>query len=136
MNEATPKKLKMAPTSNTMRIHIKLNKNLKEQLVRKAGDNHLSLSQLLLQSASKSKITVKRVEAPKHSKEFLALAAATNRFGAQLNMICKHCNRYKSSSDTVKIFQALIDVERGLADLRYVILGEAMEVSHGASWIQ
>ena len=133
MSEAALKKQKKIPVVNTTRIHIKLNKEFKAELKQKAADNYLSLSQLLLQSARKSQITVKRVEAPKLSKEFLTLTAATNKFGAQLNIISKHCNYYKGGSDILKIFQALIDVERGLAELRDVILGEAVEVAHGTS---
>lgn len=134
MSEVVTRK-KKASAINTTRIHIKLKKDLKAELEQKAADNYMSLSQLLLQSSRNSQITVKRVEAPKLSKEFMALTAATNKFGAQLNMIGKHCNYYKGGSDTLKIFQALIDVERGLAELRDVILGEPVEVTHGTSWV-
>lgn len=131
MREVVPKKKKAAPI-NTTRIHIKLNKDLKAELAQKAAYNYMSLSQLLLQSARLSQITIKRVEAPKLSKELLALTAATNKFGAQLNMISKHCNFYKNGSDTMKIFQALIDVERGLADLTSAVLAGGVEVGDGA----
>lgn len=133
MSEVALKHPKKTPVVNTTRIHIKLKKDLKEELEQKAAENYLSLSQLLLQSARNSQITVKRVEAPKLSKEFMVLTAATNKFGAQLNVISKHCNYYKSGSDTLKIFQALIDVERGLAELTTAILGESVEVPNGAA---
>ncbi len=111
-------------TVTTTRIHVKLQKSLKAELEKKADDNYMSLSQLLLQSARKSTITVKRVEAPKLSKELLAMTAAYNKFGAQLNMLAKHCNIYKENSDTLKILTALIDIERGIAELKAEILGE------------
>lgn len=122
----------VAPAINTTRIHIKLKKHLKAELEQKAADSYMSLSQLLLQSARTSQIIIKRMDAPKFSKELLALTAATNKFGAQLNMVSKHCNYYKSGSDTLKIYQALIDIERGLAELTAAVLVDATEVVHGA----
>lgn len=110
---------------STTRIHVKLKRELKAELEKKAADNHMSLSQLLLQSACKSTITVKRVEAPHNSNELLAMSAAYNKFGAQLNMLAKHCNTYKENSDTLKILTALIDIERGIAELKAEILGES-----------
>lgn len=109
----------------TTRIHIKLRKELKAELEKKAADNFMSLSQLLLQSARNSTITVRRVDAPKNSKELLALTAAYNKFGAQLNMIAKHCNTFKTNSDSAKILSALIDIERSAAELKAKTLGEA-----------
>lgn len=110
-------------TASTTRIHVKLPESLKAELKKKADDNCMSLSQLLLQSARKSTITVKRVEAPKLSKELLAMTAAYNKFGAQLNMLAKHCNTYKENSDTLKVLTALIDIERSIAELKAEILG-------------
>jgi len=110
---------------STTRIHVKLKKEFKAELEKKAADNFMSLSQLLLQSARKSTITIKRVDAPKNSKELLAMTAAYNKFGAQLNMIAKHCNTHKASSDSVKILTALIDIERGIAEMRAATLGES-----------
>jgi hypothetical protein len=135
MSEVAPIN-KKSPAINTTRIHIKLNKNLKAELEHKAAVNYMSLSQLLLQSARTSQITIKRVDAPKSSNELLMLTAATNRFGAQLNMISKHCNHYKSGSDALKIYQALIDVERGLVELTAVVLANEAEVLNGAPRIQ
>jgi len=109
----------------TTRIHVKLKKELKVELEKKAADNFMSLSQLLLQSARKSAITIRRVDAPKNSKELLAMTAAYNKFGAQLNMIAKHCNTFKADSDSVKILTALIDIERSIAELKVEMLGEA-----------
>lgn len=134
MIEVVPTNKKISAI-NTTRIYIKLKKVLKAELEKKATDSYMSLSQLLLQSARTSQITIKRVEAPKLSKEFLMLTAATNKFGAQLNIISKHCNYYKNGSDTLKILQALIDIERGLAELTSAILAEPEEVSNGAAWI-
>ncbi|RPX68446.1 hypothetical protein IPC705_27975 [Pseudomonas aeruginosa] len=85
----------------------------------------MSLSQLLLQSARKSSITVKRVEAPNNSKELLSMMAAYNKFGAQLNMIARHCNTFKENSDTLKILTALIDIERGITELKAETVGDA-----------
>lgn len=133
MSEVLPTKPKKAPIITTTRIHIKLKKELKAELEKKATDNYMSLSQLLLQSVRNSQITIERVKAPKLSKEFLALTAATNKFGAQLNIISKHCNYYKEGSDTLKILQALIDVERGLAELTNAVLADGVEVVNGAS---
>ncbi|WP_161891934.1 MULTISPECIES: hypothetical protein [Pseudomonas] len=117
-----------APSANkplsTTRIHVKLRKALKSELEKKAADNFMSLSQLLLQSARNSTITVRRIDAPKNSKELLALTAAYNKFGAQLNMIAKHCNTFKANSDSVKILTALIDIERSVAELKAETLGE------------
>lgn len=110
---------------STTRIHVKLKRELKTELEKKAADNHMSLSQLLLQSARKSSITVKRVEAPNNSKELLAMTAAYNKFGAQLNMLARHCNIYKDNTDTLKILAALIDIERGIAELKVQTLGDA-----------
>jgi hypothetical protein len=110
---------------STTRIHVKLKKELKAELEKKAADNFMSLSQLLLQAARKSTITIKRVDAPKNSKELLAMAAAYNKFGAQLNMIAKHCNTFKANSDTLQIMAALINIERGIAELKAETLGEA-----------
>ena len=109
---------------STTRMHVKLKKELKAELENKAADNFMSLSQLLLQSARKSTITIKRVDAPKNSKELLAMAAAYNKFGAQLNMIAKHCNTFKANSDSVKILTALIDIERSMAELKVEAIGE------------
>ncbi|MNP54972.1 Bacterial mobilization protein (MobC) [compost metagenome] len=53
------------------------------------------------------------------------MMAAYNKFGAQLNMLAKHCNTFKENSDNVKILAALINVERGIADLKAEIIGEA-----------
>lgn len=111
-------------TLSTTRIHVKLRKELKAELEKKAADSFMSLSQLLLQSARKSTITIKCVEAPKNSKELLAMTAAYNKFGAQLNMIAKHCNTLKANSDSVKILTALIDIERSVAELKAETLGE------------
>ncbi|MDF5965205.1 hypothetical protein P4055_16305 [Pseudomonas aeruginosa] len=109
----------------TTRIHVKLRKELKAELAKKAADNRMSLSQLLLQSALKSTITIKRVEAPRLSKELLAMTAAYNKFGAQLNMLAKHCNTFKENSDTLRILTALIDIERGIAELKAETVGDA-----------
>lgn len=110
---------------STTRIHVKLKRELKTELEKKAADNHMSLSQLLLQSARKSSITVKRVEAPNNSKELLSMTAAYNKFGAQLNMIARHCNTFKENSDTLKILTALIDIERGITELKTETVGDA-----------
>ncbi|MDV6777029.1 hypothetical protein [Pseudomonas aeruginosa] len=110
---------------STTRIHVKLKRELKTELEKKAADNHMSLSQLLLQSARKSSITVKRVEAPNNSKELLSMMAAYNKFGAQLNMIARHCNTFKENSDTLKILTALIDIERGITELKAETVGDA-----------
>lgn len=118
-------KVKIQPKLTTTRIHVKLKKELKAELEKKAADNFMSLSQLLLQSARKSTITIKRVDAPKLSKEMLAMTAAYNKFGAQLNMIAKHCNTFKENSDTLKIITALIGIERGIAELKAETLGDA-----------
>lgn len=115
---------KRQPKVTTTRIHVKLKKELKVELEKKAADNFMSLSQLLLQSARQSKIIVKQIQAPELSKEMLLMTAAQNKFGAQLNMLAKHCNVYKDTSDTLKILTALIDIERGIAELRAEILGD------------
>lgn len=112
-------------TVSTTRIHLKLKKTLKAQLEEKAASNFMSLSQLLLQSARSSTITIKRVDVAKNSKELLAMTAAYNKFGAQLNMIAKHCNTFKESSDTPRILIALIDIERGISELKASLLGES-----------
>ncbi|HBO2527671.1 ribbon-helix-helix protein, CopG family [Pseudomonas aeruginosa] len=117
---------------NTTRIHIKLKKDLKAELAQKAADSHMSLSQLLLQSARNSTITIKVVAAPKNSKEFLAMTSAYNKFGAQLNMLVKHCNTYKANSDSVQVISALIDIERAIQTLSDQVIGEA----HGDARIQ
>lgn len=110
---------------STTRIHVKLQKQLKAELEKKAADNFMSLSQLLLQSARKSTITVRRVDAPKNSNELLVMTAAYNKFGAQLNMIAKHCNTFKTTSDSAKILAALIDIERSVAEMKAEMLGDA-----------
>ena len=53
------------------------------------------------------------------------MTAAYNKFGAQLNMLAKHCNTFKASSDSVKILTALINIERGIAELKAETLGES-----------
>jgi hypothetical protein len=122
--ESAPSAKKTKPLSTT-RIYIKLKKELKLELERKAANNYMSLSQLLLQSARKSTITINHIDSPHNSKELLAMMAAYNKFGAQLNMLAKHCNTFKENSDNVKILAALINVERGIADLKAEIIGEA-----------
>lgn len=109
---------------STARIHVKLKRDLKRELEKKAADNFMSLSQLLLQSARKSTITVKFVEPPKLSKELMVMTAAYNKFGSQLNMLAKHCNTYKENSDTLRILTALLDIERSIAELKAETLGE------------
>lgn len=111
-------------TVSTTRIHVKLKRELKRELEKKAADNFISLSQLLLQSARKSTITVKCVEPPKLSKELMAMTAAYNKFGSQLNMLAKHCNTYKADSDTLRVLTALLDIERSIAELKAETLGE------------
>lgn len=108
----------------TTRIHIKLKKKLKTELEQKASENFMSLSQLLLQSARTSTITIKRTDAPKSSKELLVMTAAYNKFGSQLNMLAKHCNTFKENSNTMKILSCLIDIERGITELKAELLGE------------
>lgn len=110
---------------STTRISVKLKKELKSELEKKAADNFMSLSQLLLQSARTSTITIRRVDSPKNSKELLAMTAAYNKFGAQLNMIAKHCNTFKTNSDGIKMLTVLIDIERSIAELKAELLGEA-----------
>lgn len=122
--ENAPSAKKAKPLSTT-RIHLKLKKELKVELESKAANNYMSLSQLLLQSARKSTITINRIEAPMNSKELLAMMAAYNKFGAQLNMIAKYCNTYKENSDNLKILTALINIERGIADLKAEVVGDA-----------
>ncbi|WP_442514215.1 hypothetical protein [Pseudomonas promysalinigenes] len=122
--ESAPSAKKTKPLSTT-RIHIKLKKELKLELESKAANNYMSLSQLLLQSARKSTININRIDSPHNSKELLAMKAAYNKFGAQLNMIAKHCNTFKENSDIVKILVALINVERGIADLKAEVIGDA-----------
>lgn len=109
----------------TTRIHVKLRQELKRELELKAVSNHMSLSQLLLQSARNSTITIKKVEAPKLSKEMLVMTAAYNKFGAQLNMLAKHCNTFKEKSETMRVLAALVDIERSIVELRSRVLGEA-----------
>lgn len=108
----------------TTRIHVKLKQELKRELEQKAANNHMSLSQLLLQSARNSTITIKRVEAPRLSKEMLVMTAAYNKFGAQLNMLAKHCNTFKAKSETMQILTALLNIQRGVAELKSQVLGE------------
>jgi hypothetical protein len=108
----------------TTRIHVKLKQELKRELEQKAANNHMSLSQLLLQSARNSTITIKRVEAPRLSKEMLVMTAAYNKFGAQLNMLAKHCNTFKEKSETMQILTALLNIQRGVAELKSQVLGE------------
>lgn len=117
--------LRVKKSVSTTRIHVKLKSALKTELEKKAADNFMSLSQLLLQSARKSSITIKRVEAPNNSKELLAMTAAYNKFGAQLNMLARHCNIYKENTETLKILTALIDIERGIAELKVKTVGDA-----------
>ncbi|MNI35480.1 hypothetical protein D3C73_895040 [compost metagenome] len=113
------------PKITTTRIHVKLRQELKRELEQKAVSNHMSLSQLLLQSARNCTITIKMVEAPKLSKEMLVMTAAYNKFGAQLNMLAKHCNTFKEKSETMRILAALVDIERSIVELRSRVLGEA-----------
>jgi hypothetical protein len=110
---------------STTRIHVKLKQELKRELEQKAANNHMSLSQLLLQSARNSTITIKSVEAPKLTKEMLVMTAAYNRFGAQLNMLAKHCNTFKEKSETMRILTALVDIQRGIAELKSQVFGES-----------
>jgi len=123
---------KKSPKS-TARIHIKLTKELKAELAQKAADNHMSLSQLLLQSARKSTITIKLAASPKSSKEFLLMTSAYNKFGAQLNMLVKHCNTYKTNSDSVQVISALIDIERAIQTLSDQVGGGR---AHGDARVQ
>jgi len=109
----------------TTRIHVRLKQELKRELEQKAANNHMSLSQLLLQSARNSTITIKSVEAPRLSKEMLVMTAAYNRFGAQLNMLAKHCNTFKEKSETMQIFTALLDIQRGIAELKSQVFGKS-----------
>lgn len=109
----------------TTRIHVRLKQELKRELEQKAANNHMSLSQLLLQSARNSTITIKSVEAPRLSKEMLVMTAAYNRFGAQLNMLAKHCNTFKEKSETMQIFIALLDIQRGIAELKSQVFGKS-----------
>ncbi|MDF5977995.1 hypothetical protein P4114_07320 [Pseudomonas aeruginosa] len=53
------------------------------------------------------------------------MTAAYNKFGAQLNMLAKHCNTFKENSDTLRILTALIDIERGIAELKAETVGDA-----------
>lgn len=108
----------------TTRIHVKLKQELKLELEQKAANNHMSLSQLLLQSARNSTITIKRVEAPRLSKEMLVMTAAYNKFGAQLNMLAKHCNTFKEKSETMQILTALLNIQRSVADLKSQVFEE------------
>jgi hypothetical protein len=109
----------------TTRIHVKLKQELKLELKQKAANNHMSLSQLLLQSARNSTITIKRVEAPRLSKEMLVMTAAYNKFGAQLNMLAKHCNTFKEKSETMQILTALLNIQRSVADLKSQVFEES-----------
>ncbi|WP_447776587.1 hypothetical protein [Pseudomonas chlororaphis] len=113
------------PKITTTRIHVKLKQQLKRELVQKAADNHMSLSQLLLQSARNSVIIIKHAETPKLSKEMLVMTAAYNKFGAQLNMLAKHCNTFKEKSETMRILIALVDIHRSIAELKSQVVGEA-----------
>ncbi|WGK88332.1 plasmid mobilization protein [Pseudomonas migulae] len=108
----------------TTRIHVKLKQELKRELEQKAANNHMSLSQLLLQSARNSTITIKSVEAPRLSKEMLVMTAAYNKFGAQLNMLAKHCNTFKEKSETMQILTALLNIQRSVAELKSQVFGE------------
>lgn len=85
-----------------------------------------------MQSARNSTITIKLVAAPKNSKEILAMTSAYNKFGAQLNMLVKHCNTYKTDSDSVRVISALIDIERAIQTLSDHVVGGA----HGDARIQ
>lgn len=114
---------RQSKTTST-RIHVKLKQELKRELEQKAVNNHMSLSQLLLQSARNSTITIKRVEAPRLSKEMLVMTAAYNKFGAQLNMLAKHCNTFKEKSETMQILTALLNIQRSVAELKSQVLGE------------
>lgn len=116
--------IKKQSNLQTTRIHIKIKKTLKRELEQKAHENFMSLSQLLIQSARTSTITIKRVDAPKSSKEILVMTAAYNKFGSQLNMLAKHCNTYKENSNTMQIVSCLIGIERDMAGLKAELLGE------------
>ncbi len=92
----------------------------------------MTVSELIRQSLLRSTIVIKQIAAPHNSKELLMMKSAYDKFGAQLNMIAKHCNTYKVNSDGVKIMTALIQVERSIQDLR----GQLSEVSDGDARIQ
>ncbi|WP_069788531.1 hypothetical protein [Pseudomonas salomonii] len=124
MSEQDNLPIKKQPKLQTTRIHVKLKKELKTELKKKAAENFISLSQLLLQSARTSTITIKRIAAPKNTKELLVMTAAYNKFGSQLNMIAKHCNTFKESSNSLKILSCLIDIEREIAQLKDELLGD------------
>lgn len=117
--------MKIESRNTSERIEIRVTSELKQILKEKAAEAYMSVSQLLIQSALHSKIRVTVSYKPEKTAEILKLTAAVNKLGAQLNMIARHCNYHKATSDADFILQGLTTIEDEMLKLSRAVLGES-----------
>lgn len=121
--------MKIDSHNTSERIEIRVTSQLKQALKEKAREAHMSLSQLLIQSALNSKIRITISSKPEKNTEILKFTAAVNKLGSQLNMIAKHCNYHKGASETAFILQGLSTVEGEMLKISRAIIGEPVDAT-------
>lgn len=97
----------------TRRVEVRFSDSEYLKLAKIAGEAGLTVSDIVRNSATNAKI-----KSSFDSDLIKKLTIQIARAGGSINQIAKHCNTYKSSSDSVKILTELIEIKDILRVLR------------------